>query len=93
MTKTTKTATPSRALQTFTKTNIINSITLGGDTELADVAIDGQGDVLLSLHRDTTKIDKIKTTSELITVTKHGTTVTIGLDQQKLEELIATLIH
>lgn len=93
MAKTTKSVVPIRALQKFNKSDTVNSITLVGATELADIDIDGRGDVLFNLNRDNTKIDKVETTSELITVKKYGTKLTIGLDQQKLEELIDSRIN
>lgn len=93
MAKTTKSVVPIRSLQKFNKSNTVNSITLVGATDLADIDIDGQGDVLLNLNHDSTKIDKVETTSELITVKKYGTKLTIGLDQQKLEELIDSRIN
>lgn len=92
MAKTTKTTIPIRSLQKFNKSNTVNSITLAGVTSLADIEIDGKGDVTLSLNRDNTKIDKVVTTSDLITVQKSGTTLTIGLDQQKLVQLIDSRI-
>lgn len=93
MAKTTKSVVPIRSLQKFNKSNTVNSITLVGATDLADIDIDGQGDVLLNLNHDNTKIDKVETTSELITVKKYGTKLTIGLDQQKLTELIDSRIN
>ena len=93
MTKTTKTVVPIRSLQKFNKSDTVNSITLVGATDLADIVIDGRGDVLFNLNRDNTKIDKVETTSNLITVKKYGTKLTIGLDQQKLEELIDSRIN
>ena len=93
MAKTTKSVVPIRALQKFNKSDTINSITLVGATDLADIDIDGRGDVLFNLNRDNTKIDKVETTSDLITVKKYGTKLTIGLDQQKLEELIDSRIN
>ena len=88
MAKTTKSVVPIRSVQKFNKSNTVNSITLVGATDLADIDIDCQGDVLLNLNHDNTKIDKVETTSELITVRKYGTKISIGLDQQKLVELI-----
>ena len=93
MAKTTKSVVPIRSLQKFNKADTVNSITLVGATELADIDIDGRGDVLFNLNRDNTKIDKVETTSDLITVKKYGTKLTIGLDQQKLEELIDSRIN
>ena len=93
MAKTTKSVVPIRSLQKFNKSNTVNSITLVGATDLADIDIDGRGDVLFNLNRDNTKIDKVETTSDLITVKKYGTKLTIGLDQQKLEELIDSRIN
>ena len=93
MAKTTKSVVPIRSLQKFNKSDTVNSITLVGATELADIDIYGRGDVLFNLNRDNTKIDKVETTSELITVKKYGTKLTIGLDQQKLEELIDSRIN
>ena len=93
MAKTTKSVVPIRSIQKFNKGDTVNSITLAGATELADIDIDGRGDVLFNLNRDNTKIDKVETTSELITVKKYGTKLTIGLDQQKLENLIDNRIN
>ena len=93
MAKTTKSVVPIRSLQKFNKSNTVNSITLVGATDLADIDIDGRGDVLFNLNRDNTKIDKVETTSDLITVKKYGTKLTIGVDQQKLEELIDSRIN
>ena len=93
MAKTTKSVVPIRALQKFNNSDTINSITIVGATDLADIDIDGRGDVLFNLNRDNTKIDKVETTSDLITVKKYGTKLTIGLDQQKLEELIDSRIN
>ena len=93
MAKTTKSVVPIRSLQKFNKGDTIKSITLAGAVDLADIEIDGAGDTTLILNRDNTKIDKVETTSELITVKKYGTKLTIGLDQQKLEELIDNRIN
>ena len=88
MAKTTKSVVPIRALQKFNKSNTVNSITLKGVTSLADIETDGKGDVSLTLYRDNTKIDTVETTSDIITVKKSGTKLTIGLDQEKLVQLI-----
>ena len=93
MAKTTKTVIPIRALQKFNKSDTVNSITIAGAIDLADIDIDGRGDVTLNFNRDNTKVDKVETTSKLITVKKYGTKLTIGLDQQKLEELIDNRIN
>ena len=92
MAKTTKTSIPIRSLQKFNKSNTVNSITLSGVTSLADIDIDGKGDVTLTLNRDNTKFDKVVTTSDLITVQKSGTTLTVGLNTQKLIEIIDSRI-
>ena len=93
MAKTTKSIVPIRALQKFNKSNTVNSITLKGVTSLADIEIDGKGDVSLTLNRDSTKIDTVETTSDIITVKKSGTKLTIGLDQEKLGQLIDSRIE
>ena len=93
MAKTTKSIVPIRALQKFNKSNTVNSITLKGVTSLADIEIDGKGDVSLTLNRDNTKIDTVETTSDIITVKKSGTKLTIGLDQEKLGQLIDSRIE
>lgn len=93
MAKTTKSVVPIRALQKFNKSNTVNSITLKGVTSLADIEIDGKGDVSLTLNRDNTKIDTVETTSDIITVKKSGTKLTIGLDQEKLGQLIDSRIE
>lgn len=93
MAKTTKSVVPIRALQKFNKSNTVNSITIKGVTSLADIEIDGKGDVSLTLNRDSTKIDTVETTSDIITVKKSGTKLTIGLDQEKLGQLIDSRIE
>lgn len=93
MAKTTKSVVPVRSLQKFNKSNTVNSITLKGVTSLADIEIDGKGDVSLTLNRDNTKIDTVETTSDIITVKKSGTKLTIGLDQEKLGQLIDSRIE
>ena len=93
MAKTTKSVVPVRALQKFNKSNTVNSLTLKGVTSLADIEIDGKGDVSLTLNRDGTKIDTVETTSDIITVKKSGTKLTIGLDQEKLGQLIDSRIE
>lgn len=93
MAKTTKSVVPIRALQKFNKSNTVNSITIKGVTSLADIEIDGKGDVSLTLNRDNTKIDTVETTSDIITVKKSGTKLTIGLDQEKLGQLIDSRIE
>lgn len=93
MAKTTKSVVPVRALQKFNKSNTVNSITIRGVTSLADIEIDGKGDVSITLNRDVTKIDTVETTSDIITVKKSGTKLTIGLDQEKLGQLIDSRIE
>ena len=93
MAKTTKSVIPISSIQKFNRGDTIKSITLAGAVDLADIEIDGAGDTTLTLNRDNTKIDKVETTSELITVKKYGTKLTIGLDQQKLEKLIDNRIN
>lgn len=93
MAKTTKSVVPIRTLQKFNKSNTVNSITIKGVTSLADIEIDGKGDVSLTLNRDNTKIDTVETTSDIITVKKSGTKLTIGLDQEKLGQLIDSRIE
>ena len=92
MAKTTKSITPIRSIQKFIRGDTINSITITGALDLADVEIDGNGDTLLNLNRDNSKIDKVETTSEIITIKKHGTKVTIGVDPQKLREAVINII-
>lgn len=91
MVKTTKTVNPIRSIQKFNQGDTIKSITLVGAVDLADLEIDGSGDTTLTLNRDNTKIDKVETTSEIITIKKYGTKITIGLDYQKLEELVTNI--
>lgn len=92
MAKTTKSITPIRSIQKFNRGDTINSITITGALDLADVEIDGNGDTILNLNRDNSKIDKVETTSEIITIKKYGTKVTIGIDQQKLRETVINII-
>ena len=92
MAKTTKSITPIRSIQKINRGDTINSITITGALDLADVEIDVNGDTILNLNRDNSKIDKVETTSEIITIKKYGTKVTIGIDQQKLREAVINII-
>lgn len=65
MAKTTKRARPVRSLQKFNQGDTVNSVTLAGATGLADLDITPQGDLTITLKRDTTKADK-STIDELI---------------------------
>ena len=46
MAKTTKSITPIRSIQKFNRGDTINSITITGALDLADVEIDGNGDTI-----------------------------------------------
>ena len=92
MAKTTKSITPIQSIQKFNRGDTINSITITGALDLAEVEIDGNGDTILNLNRDNSKIDKVETNSEIITIKKYGTKVTIGIDQQKLREAVINII-
>lgn len=68
MGKTTKRVVPVRSIQRFNNAGL-KSVTIGGATGLADVDTTPQGDLTLTLKRDTTKVDKTvfdKTISELV---------------------------
>lgn len=58
MAKTTKRAIPVRSLQKFNQGDTVNSVTLEGAIGLADLDITPQGDLTITLKRDTTKVDK-----------------------------------
>ena len=69
MSKTTKRIVPVRSIQRFNQGDIVKSVTIEGATGLADVDITPQGDLTLTMKRDTTKVDKTvfdKTISELV---------------------------
>ena len=58
MSKTTKRVIPIRSIQRFNQGDIVKSVTIGGATGLADVDTTPQGDLTLTMKRDTTKVDK-----------------------------------
>ena len=69
MSKTTKRVIPVRSIQRFNQGDIVKSVTIEGATGLADVETTPQGDLTLTLKRDTTKLDKSvfdTTISELV---------------------------
>ena len=69
MSKTTKRVVPVRSLQRFNQGDMVKSVTIAGATGLADVETTPQGDLTLTLKRDTTKLDKSvfdTTISELV---------------------------
>ena len=68
MSKTTKRVIPVRSIQRFNNDGL-KSVTIAGATGLADVDTTPQGDLTLTMKRDTTKLDKTvfdKTVSELV---------------------------
>lgn len=68
MSKTTKRVVPV-SIQRFNQGDMVKSVTIEGATGLADVDITTQGDLTLTMKRDTTKVDKTvfdKTISELV---------------------------
>ena len=68
MSKTTKRVVPVRSIQRFNN-NGVKSVTIEGATGLADVDTTPQGDLTLTMKRDTTKVDKTvfdTTISELV---------------------------
>lgn len=58
MSKTTKRVIPVRSIQRFNQGDIVKSVTIAGATGLADVETTPQGDLTLTLKRDTTKLDR-----------------------------------
>ena len=68
MSKTTKRVVPVRSIQRFNNDGV-KSVTIAGATGLADVDTTPQGDLTLTIKRDTTKVDKAvfdTTISELV---------------------------
>ena len=68
MSKTTKRVVPVRSIQRFNNDGV-KSVTIAGATGLADVDTTPQGDLTLTMKRDTTKVDKSvfdKTISDLV---------------------------
>lgn len=69
MVKTTNRVVPVRSIQRFNNNDGVKSVTITGATGLADVDTTPQGDLTLTMKRDTTKLDKTvfdKTISELV---------------------------
>ncbi len=58
MSKTTKRIVPVRSIQRFNQGDMVKSVTIEGATGLADVDTTSQGDLTLTMKRDTTKLDK-----------------------------------
>ena len=58
MSKTTKRVIPVRSIQRFNQGDMVKSVTIEGATGLADVDTTPQGDLTLTMKRDTTKLDK-----------------------------------
>ena len=58
MSKTTKRVVPVRSIQRFNQGDMVKSVTIEGATGLADVDTTPQGDLTLTMKRDTTKLDK-----------------------------------
>ena len=70
MSKTTKRVVPVRSIQRFNQGDMVKSVTIEGATGLADVDTTPQGDLTLTMKRDTTKLDKTvfdTTISKLVT--------------------------
>ena len=68
MSKTTKRVVPIRSIQRFNNDGL-KSVTIAGASGLADVDTTQQGDLTLTMKRDTTKVDKTvfdTTISELV---------------------------
>ena len=68
MSKTTKRVVPVWSIQRFNNDGV-KSVTIAGATGLADVDTTPQGDLTLTMKRDTTKVDKSvfdKTISKLV---------------------------
>ena len=69
MSKSTKRVVPVRSIQRFNQGDMVKSVTIEGATGLADVDTTQQGDLTLTMKRDTTKVDKTvfdTTISELV---------------------------
>ena len=58
MSKTTKRIVPVRSIQRFNQGDMVKSVTIAGATGLADIETTPQGDLTLTMKRDTTKLDK-----------------------------------
>ena len=58
MSKTTKRVVPVRYINWSNQGDMVKSVTIEGATGLADVDINPQGDLTLTMKRDTTKVDK-----------------------------------
>lgn len=58
MSKTTKRVVPVRSIQRFNQGDMVKSVTIEGATGLADVDTTPQGDLTLTMKRDTTKLDR-----------------------------------
>ena len=91
--KTTKKVRPIASLQKFNQNETVNTITISGNTALADVSIDRLGNLDLTLHSDPTKLSTITSTTPLLIVSQSDQTATISLSVSDLELLIHQIVE
>lgn len=91
--KTTKKVRPIASLQKFNQNETVNTVTINGNTDLADVSIDRLGNLSLTLHSDPSKISTITSTSPLLTTKTSAQTVTLSFDTNQLEILIHQIVE
>lgn len=91
--KTTKKVRPIASLQKFNQNETVNSLTIKGNTSLADLSIDHLGNVDLTLYSDPTKLSSITSISPLLTATTTGSSTTLSVSTSELEHLIHQIVE
>lgn len=91
--KTTKKVRPIASLQKFNQNETVNTLTIKGNTSLADLSIDRLGNVDLTLYSDPTKLSSITSISPLLTATTTGSSTTLSISTSELELLIHQIVE
>lgn len=91
--KTTKKVRPIASLQKFNQNETVNTLTIKGNTSLADLSIDRLGNVDLTLYSDPTKLSSITSISPLLTATTTGSSATLSISTSELELLIHQIVE
>lgn len=91
--KTTKKVRPIASLQKFNQNETVNTLTIKGNTSLADLSIDRLGNVDLTLYSDSTKLSSITSISPLLIATTTGSSTTLSISTSELELLIHQIVE
>lgn len=91
--KTTKKVRPIASLQKFNQNETVNTLTIKGNTSLADLSIDRLGNVDLTLYSDPTKLSSITSISPLLIASTTGSSTTLSISTSELELLIHQIVE